>query len=239
MSAIGFSEFKQIVKIWEEELGADGSALMPLAPLKPPPGNLLFVGLNPSFIADKVGQILTELPTDPETYFAWPNPTFDPSVDRILYQSGKERGPYFANFRKIAEALGVEWDHVDLFFWRETSQHQFRERMLVSGSHDALKPFGQQQLEISLRMIEEAKPICIVVANTLASDIYLKNRNPRFIPPRGCYEEDMDGRSVPLFLSSMLTGQRALDKHSLKRLVWHIGRELEKAVDFSKLPSPS
>jgi hypothetical protein len=100
-----------------------------------------------------------------------------------------------------------------------------------------LKPFGQKQLEISLRMIEEAKPICIVVANALASDIYLKNRNPRFMPSRGCYEADIDGRSVPLFFSSMLTGQRALDRHSRKRLVWHVGRELDKAVDFSKLCS--
>jgi hypothetical protein len=100
-----------------------------------------------------------------------------------------------------------------------------------------LKPFGQKQLEISLRMIEEAKPICIVVANALASDIYLKNRNPRFMPSRGCNEADIDGRSVPLFFSSMLTGQRALDRHSRKRLVWHVGRELDKAVDFSKLCS--
>jgi hypothetical protein len=174
----------------------------------------------------------------PKTYFAWPNPTFNPNYDLQLYRHGKEKGKYFAQFRRIAEALGVEWDHVDLFFWRETSQHQFRERMLVSGSHDELKPFGQKQLEISLRMIEKAKPICIVVANALASDIYLKNRNPRFMPSRGCYEEDLNRCGVPLFLSSMLTGQRALDKHSLKRLVWHIGRELGKAVDFSKLRSP-
>jgi hypothetical protein len=207
---------------------------MPLVPLPPAPGRLLFVGLNPSFNARSLRRFID----DPETYFAWSSrQNFDPNVDLKLHQSGKKSYVYFANFARIAGALGVEWDHVDLFFWRDTSQHKFRERILVNGSHDELTLFGQKQLEISLHMIDEAKPICIVVANALASDIYLKNRKPRFMPSRGCYEEKFDGRDVPLFLSSMLTGQRALDRHSLKRLVWHIGRELDKSVDFSKLCS--
>jgi hypothetical protein len=73
---------------------------MPLVPMKPPPGRLLFVGLNPSFISDKVCQILTDLPTDPKNYFAWSSrQTFDPSVDLKLHEEGKKRGRYFAKFR--------------------------------------------------------------------------------------------------------------------------------------------
>ena len=42
----------------------------------------------------------------------------------------------------------------------------------------------------------------------------------------GCHIGNIDGRSVPIFLVSMLSGQRALDVYSYQRLKWHIKRVL-------------
>ena len=38
----------------------------------------------------------------------------------------------------------------------------------------------------------------------------------------GTYKITLNEKSVPVFFSSMLTGQRALDKGSFERLKWHV-----------------
>lgn len=43
----------------------------------------------------------------------------------------------------------------------------------------------------------------------------------------GFYWSTMNGRRVPFFFfSGMLTGQRAINNHSLERLIWHVRRAL-------------
>jgi hypothetical protein len=224
-----------MLALWEQELGADESAYVPLVPLQPIADRLLIVGLNPSFNPEAIHRLLLDHVVEPAEYFSWANRgAFDANVDILLHERAKQNYPYFRSYQRIAAALSVDWDHLDLFFWRETSQRQFRERILVNGSVAELTAFGRTQLEISVRMIESARPVAIIIANALASDIYLANRNPKFSPERGCYEDMLGGRRIPIFLSSMLSGQRALDKHSLKRLRWHIGRELGRTVDYNK-----
>ena len=225
-------DYEQLLAIWERELGPDGEGYVPLVPVAPQPESLLFVGLNPSFVPAAIQRLLPDR-GDPEAYFSWANRHgFDPTVDRQLQEDAKGKGryEYFERFRRIAEILDVPWDHTDLFFWRETSQRSFSGRVLAHNSPGTLTPFGSEQLSISLRMIEQSHPRCIVVANALASKIYLAARNPPFVPTRGCYEDHLGGSAVPVFPSSMLTGQRALDLHSLLRLVWHVGRELGVTV---------
>ena len=161
----------------------------------------------------------------PEAYFSWGNRlTFDPQVDLELHSRAKQDYPYFKKFREMAAELNVGWDHVDLFFWRETNQARFRELILVGGQSSEVTAFGRSQLEIAFEMIDAASPLCVVVANALASDIYKACRGLEFSEKLGCYLDRRGDRDVPVFLSSMLTGQRALDKHSCRRLAWHTNR---------------
>jgi hypothetical protein len=101
--------------------------------------------------------------------------------------------------------------------------------------------FIYKQLEISKQVIELARPKIIVVNNSLARK-YLgldKNidRNENiwmnftfdFDPNIGTYLIS-EGvlKNTPVFFTSMLTGQRALDRGSYERLMWHINFVLEK-----------
>ena len=225
--------FDRLLTLWKSEFGANGGQYVPLVPILPRPNCLLFVGLNPSFSAPVIRRLLHDRDIDPEEYFSWMNRAeFDPEIDIELHNRAKAEYAYFGRFRKLSKMLGVEWDHTDLFFWRETSQQSFRGRILEDGKVGQLSPFGRAQIEIACEMIEASVPKCIVVSNALASDIYKERHKIGFSSSRGCYIQVIGGREVPVFLSSMLTGQRALDKYSFERLAWHLGRELRVTVEF-------
>lgn len=87
----------------------------------------------------------------------------------------------------------MPWTHLDLFYVRETNQKNM-ERLCEDtvGSE-----FAREQFAITKDIIEQAKPCMLVVNNSF-----------------------LEG--TPVFFSSMLTGQRALDLGSLERLEWHI-----------------
>lgn len=87
----------------------------------------------------------------------------------------------------------MPWIHLDLFYVRETNQKNM-ERLCedTMGSE-----FVWVQFAITKDIIEQAKPCMLVVNNSF-----------------------LEG--TPVFFSSMLTRQRALDLGSLERLEWHI-----------------
>jgi len=71
----------------------------------------------------------------------------------------------------MAKDLGVDWEHIDLFFYRERSQKDCKD---LFWKHDQLTPFGREQIELSKRLIAEVDPQVIVVANAFASDVAIK-----------------------------------------------------------------
>jgi hypothetical protein len=77
-----------------------------------------------------------------------------------------------------------------------------------------------------MEVIEESQPRGIVVVNAQASVLYKSNNHLAFDEHRGYYPQKLAGRNVPVFLSGMLTGQRALDRFSFERLRWHIAKSL-------------
>ena len=173
---------------------------------------LMFIGLNPSNSENTV-----------ESYF------YNNSQD------GKNH-KYFKKFQDISKRVGLLWTHVDLLFIRETNQKNI-ERMLYENDNSMLK-FLYQQLMISKQIIEEAKPKIIVVNNTLSRKFlgYEKREEKGQIVEKwmdfkfefdneiGTYRlQDSDKlNNIPVFFTSMLTGQRALDNGSYERLIWHI-----------------
>ena len=93
-------------------------------------------------------------------------------------------------------------------------------------------------MEISKQIIEEAKPKIIVVNNSLARrflgfDKGEKNEQVYYewIGFDFKFDDDIGTHRIinnemlngtPVFFTSMLTGQRALDNGSYERLIWHI-----------------
>ncbi len=67
-------------------------------------------------------------------------------------------------------------------------------------------------------------PKIIVVANALTSDIMNNTKffkiNKENFNSNGYHVITINNREIPIFFTSMLTQQRALDKYSRERLIW-------------------
>ena len=169
--------------------------------------SLMFIGINPSFNGD-------------ENSFFYNNNQIESQIH-----------PYFRKFQQISEILDIPWTHFDLLFVRETQQNEIEKIFSLQNGVE----FIFQQLQISKEVIELARPKIIVVNNSLARKYFglekdiIKNENLwmnfnfDFDPKIGTYLIS-DGilKNTPVFFTSMLTGQRALDKGSYERLIWHI-----------------
>ena len=176
-------------------------------------GALLFVGLNPS------------------------NPNKDNWCG--FYNNTQERTDdthkYFSKFIDISKEVGLSWSHIDLLFVRWTNQKEVEQIM----SEENGVEFLWEQLMISKQIIEEAKPEIIVVNNSLARRLLgfekkgVETGKPFDVWMGFDFEFDNNIGThritnneilsgTPVFFTSMLTGQRALDNGSYQRLIWHI-----------------
>ena len=62
----------------------------------------------------------------------------------------------------------------------------------------------------------------IVIGNASSGYVLWKLLNLKFDKSIGTYLYKYNEKEIPVFISSMLTGQRALDVESRIRLIWHI-----------------
>jgi hypothetical protein len=174
---------------------------------------LLFIGLNPS--------------------------RGDEHEMRFFYnneQQGRTVHKYFLKFQDISESVNMPWAHFDLLFVRETNQANIPMLFHAQNGTD----FVLDQLRLAEKVIEMAKPKIIVVNNTMARWFLGKDRHfdPKMNREEGVWlgwHFEFDHKigtyrivnhpklsGVPIFFTSMLTGQRALDRGSYERLIWHI-----------------
>jgi len=163
--------------------------------------SILLLGINPSHSSENHGNI--------ENY--------------ELLQ--KDNGhPYFKKFEEISEYCKTTWTHLDLLFFRETNQSKISNILKSKSGVD----FIWRQLEVSKSLIELTEPQVIVVNNSLARTFLGFDPDGKtnvwlgfsfvFDNEIGTYRWN----KVPVFFTSMLTGQRALDRGSYGRLKWHI-----------------
>ncbi|HOW50761.1 MAG TPA: hypothetical protein PLV42_01820 [bacterium] len=222
---------EEICELWKRHFGDNENVHMPMQYPALKKDALLFVGLNPSF-SDKffsqLGKKMTSCQgIDHEEFYEWPrSKKYDPQKDYEITKFAKEEYPYSRKFRDISKELGMEWEHIDLFFNRCTSQKDSQKEFTRQKNKEdiELTEFALKQIALSTRLISEICPKIIVVANALASDIYLQYMKPEPDELAGHHFTNINGKKVPIFLASMLTGQRAMDKYSLDRLTWHIKR---------------
>ena len=118
-----------------------------------------------------------------------------------------------------------------MFFVRETSQKGFLSKMI---DKNEINEFGKEQLRLSRRLIESSNPQFIIVANAKASEIFIEVYESTFDDDLGCYITEINKEKVPTMFSSMLTGQRALDRYSFQSMEWNMKRIIKEIADKNK-----
>lgn len=188
--------------------------------------DILFVGINPSYTDN----------SKPETLF--------------YGKKNVETLSYFKPFSNIIEKLeknrpnskSLTWSHLDLLVFRETQQSFIKNQLLKT--EEGIQ-FVFKQLMISKQILEYLNPKVIVVSNTaarhfLGRDKFEKNGDKFGVWMGYDFEFDSDFGTDKIinnskiesyvFFTSMLSGQRALDKGSKQRLIWHIGNVLNRIL---------
>jgi hypothetical protein len=169
--------------------------------------SLLFIGLNPSRV--------NSLPSNCFYH---------------LKQRGNDYQKFWKPFENLSEATNLGWAHLDILSVRETNQSAINEIFNLPNGID----FIYKQVMISKQIIELSNPKIIVVANTLARTfmglIHESNKKEwmgydyKFDEELGTERIITDGplKNTPVFFTSMLSGQRAMDWGTKQRLIWHI-----------------
>ncbi len=178
---------------------------------------------------------------NPDIVFVGINPSYSGVVDaRKTYDRSSLIHSYFKPFKDITEEVNkmlnraVTWTHLDLLVFRETSQ-DFITKQLIKNSAGRL--FIKEQLSVSKKLLEYYNPKIVVVSNALARALFKKEKGISELEDFGYtfrFSDEigtdiisggvLDG--TPVFFTSMLSGQRALDVGSRKRLEWHIAKIL-------------
>jgi hypothetical protein len=213
------------LRLWRKHFRATDDVLCPLVYPAVKTGCLLFVGMNPSS-SKKVSALVRTSPfptCDYYDFFHFKNSEkLELPKAQQIEEWIKDRFPFFTRFKEISEETKLDWEHVDLFFFRQTKQHEFKSRIFEDVGTLSLNEFGRDQLKLSSWLIRQLKPRLIVVANALASRIFLQEFSTRFDEEFGFYQTKLGDTEVPTFFSAMLTGRQPLDEFSFERLKWHI-----------------
>lgn len=223
----------KIIKLWNKHFANNSEVYAPLFYDKFKKDSILFVGMNPSFSANGFKSILknTEYSSiNPSLFFKWNKISSDLNLIndciKIENYAQTKYSLYFGRPIEISKKLGIDWQHIDLFLYKETSQKDFVKRIL-NGKN--LNQFALDQISLFEEIIIEINPKCIVVTNAFASELlreHIKN-DLLWDNKKGFHWFARDGKKIPMFFSSMLSGQRSLDRWSYERLVWHIGQAIK------------
>ena len=218
----------KIVSLWNKYFKDDINVYAPIFYDEFKKGGLLFVGMNPSFSSRGFKTVLqnTEFKDmDPEIFFKWSNISMNPAlIDdciKVENYAYKNYSQYFGRPIEIAKKVSLDWQHVDLFLYKETAQNRFVTRITDKGK---LNEFAIDQISLFEDALAKIEPLCVVVTNAFASEILRKHIKDELTwgEERGFHWFTKSGKKIPIFFSSMLSGQRALDRWSYERLLWHI-----------------
>lgn len=201
-----------------------------------PNKSVLVVGMNPSFNAEWIAKDIGKDEDEVHSLFSLNTNDRDNRLEEIRdFEKGAFKNhPYFKRVRDLSIECGFEdnWNHLDLFIMRETSQKEalksvgykeFKED--ESKKINDLNEYGECQRKLFEYALCELNPKIIIVANTAAAIIvshyYNKDEmNSSFV---------LNGniKNTPrVFLSGMLGGQRALDRFSRLRLIKEVKEHL-------------
>lgn len=225
---------KKILALWDKHFGTREDVYAPVFYNEFEKGGVLFIGMNSSFNTPVFRGAVrgTEYEKlDPEVLYKWnlaaktdEHVAICTNISRLVLNT--YRG-YFKRMEEIAEAVGMPYQHVDLFVYRQTSQKDFIN--LIRDKKRNLNEFAKDQLAIFHEIIAQIQPNIIVVPNAFASGILRKEWGDsiKFDEQRGFHWLTLNSNRIPIFFGSMLSGQRALDTGSYERLKWHIKQSVK------------
>jgi hypothetical protein len=212
---------REVLKLWNDQFGRQASLQRwPLIYPEPVQHGLVVVGCNPAM--------------PPESnYYQVPNfeavEVTDEIIKKLASQETKARNdyPYYEPFHRLAQELGLPFEHVDLFFYRVSNQEVVKSLMTTDGEN--LNDFGNKQVQFAKKLVELAKPRIILVANAFAARIFKKQFALSKLDDDGLYWVPLNRNRVPVFLSGVFkaNGRQVLDSHTYERLVWHMKRALK------------
>jgi hypothetical protein len=193
-----------------------------LYPCKLSKEKILFLGINPSFREnhDKV--------------YGFNCISFE---NEIIEVNDNERYKYYKIFNQVAK--DIPWTHFDVFPFREKNQNN----LTTFIENKELKKIMESFVLLAKQIIEESNPSLIVVSNAYLRRTFIGNVNDNinseklilfnteFSDKLGThFIQDGKLKNTPIFFTSMLSGQRALDTGSRERLEWHIAKVYEKKI---------
>lgn len=224
-----------LLNLWKSP-SAKHQSLAPIQYPDAPDHPVVFVGLNPSSSAQGWHSLSKHMPSKPTlpSLVAWPNNNFQ-QADVVAWEKvALTHYPYFKPHRDLASIAGKNWIHLDLFSIRETSQAKLVPQVISSLRPITLNKFGLDQLDIFDQAICLVRPAAVIVVNALASRIYADRRGLGYDSKCCCHTDKCgeEGHEFPVFLSGMLTGQRALDIYSRERLFCHVARCFNRSQYF-------
>jgi hypothetical protein len=190
---------------------------------------LVIVGMNPSFNANWVqGRMATlnaaeATPMSAEELFSWDESAAD-KIALILEleaQAQNTYGIYFKPIERFSVEVGCsdQWQHLDLFLLRETSQTlALRAVLLKTTPTEVLNDFGQAQIDLFIELMHDIGPEAVLIANATASGLACRLLGLRRVPNEPAAFELESLPRTRFFLSGMLSGQRAMDNYAKERL---------------------
>lgn len=212
------------INIWEKTFSDSDDVYMPQVYGEIQKHSLLFIGLNPSFSVNGFRSIFRETKfstLNPTDYYHWGNKAnYSIEVAKEIERLARDKYPYYRKFKELSHDTAMTWEYIDLFFHRETNQNQFKQKIYPG---NRLTDFGERQIELSILLLNEIAPEIIVVANALASQLFVKRFGAKFNDNLGYHLTTLNGNKLtPTFLAGMFTGQRAMDVYSYQRLCWQV-----------------
>lgn len=185
-----------------------------------------------------------------ELLFVGINPSGETKKEAVIESYSNYEHNYFNKFKDLSKELKLGWAHHDLLYFMKTNQSFIDSELLSSKLENVRSNAGAafiyEQLMVSKEVLELCRPKVIVVSNT-KSRLFLgaektvdakgktvnewMNYDFKFNKKLGTYQidnSDSNLHNTPVFFTSMLTGQRALDNGSYERLKWHIEFVIEK-----------
>ena len=207
---------REIIALWSKQFGsADREVRWPLICPEPIQNGLTVVGCNPALPKSGYYKVPIFLPDS----------TTDQQIGILAAHDADARKKYhyYKPSIRLARDLGLELEHVDLFFYRESEQEKLLR--LIHKTDECLNDFGKRQVELAVHLIALSRPKIILVANAFAARIFKEYFGLRELDDEGLHWVELDGYRTPVFLSGMLSGGH-LDNHTPERLVWHMRRTL-------------
>lgn len=176
---------------------------------------IIFLGINPSF---RIGH---------DEPLGYNEILFEKEISKIPI---KDRYVYFNVFQNICKAK--EWTHYDILPFREVNQKKLTK--YYNDKEEVTYNILRQFTTFSKKIIELSEPKLIIVSNAFVRTLFSQseiesNKNnleifkTKFSKDLGTHViTEGNLKNTPVFFTSMLSGQRAMDVGSRERLEWHI-----------------